>query len=346
MTHWKKTDDSLVRLADGSVRTMQEARALYPDFDLTRSWALPDIDPLPDEDLGTYLRRIGFSEAQLDYARRSFANATGESLRYISAQGAVAEMRDPSCGRGDFRILDGYDSLAYTQAAGLDIRLGHIVQRIVWGDQNVRVVTNHGIFTADRVVITLPLGVLQSGAVEFDPPLPADKQAALAHIRMGPGIKLVYRFAEPVMAAEIMAYYSPLNPPMWWSPSAGQSESPYLVWTALATGDYCRDLLKDGEAAALQMGLETLRKELNRPDLTPVDSYLVNWVADPYARGVYSVVTPGHSDARLELATPVDNRLFWAGEATAPHGYAATVHGAYASGKRVAQEIISLMESR
>ncbi len=346
MTQWNKTDDSLVRLADGSLRTMREARAQYPDFDLTRSWALPDVDPLPDEDLGTYLRRIGFTEVQMEYTRRSFANATGEALRTISAAGAVAEMRDPSCGRGDFRILDGYDALVYTQATGLDVRLEHVVQRIEWGGEKVRVITNQGAFEGQRAVITLPIGVLQSGAVVFDPPLPPEKQTALTHIRMGPGIKLIYRFAEPIMPAGIMAYYSPLNPPMWWSPAAGHSESPYLVWTALATGDYCRELLKDGEQAALQIGLESLRRELNCPDLQAVEAQVVNWVNDPYARGAYSVVIPGYADIRQELAASVGNRLFWAGEATAPHGYAATVHGAYASGKRAAQEVLSQLEFR
>lgn len=324
---------------------MAEARASYPDFDVTRSWALPPIEPLPEEDLGTYLRRIGFTDAQIDYTRRSFANAAGDSLHVMSAVAAVAEMHEPSCGTGDFRIVDGYDSLVYSQAAGLDIHLEQVVQRIEWGGSRVRVVTHRGQFEGDQVVITLPLGVLQSGAVVFDPPLPAEKQAVLANLRMGPGIKLIYRFAEPILPEGIMAYYSPLNPPMWWSPAAGHEE-PYRVWTALATGDHCRELLKDGETAALQMGLETLRQELNRPDLTPVDQHLVNWTADPYALGAYSVALPGHSEARLELAEPIAGRLFWAGEATAAHKYAATVHGAYASGKRVAQEIISQREFR
>ncbi|MBZ0295244.1 MAG: hypothetical protein K8L99_21955, partial [Anaerolineae bacterium] len=82
--HWRKTEDSMVRLADGSWRTMVDARHQYPDFDITRSWLLPDVPVQPeDEDLGSYLRRIGFSEAQLRYTSRSYINATGDRLETV-----------------------------------------------------------------------------------------------------------------------------------------------------------------------------------------------------------------------------------------------------------------------
>ena len=68
---------------------MTDAR-LSSDFDLTRFWELPDVPVLPgDEDLESYLRRLGFSDAQMQYIRRSYANATGEAPQYISAQASL-----------------------------------------------------------------------------------------------------------------------------------------------------------------------------------------------------------------------------------------------------------------
>jgi monoamine oxidase len=127
---------------------------------------------------------------------------------------------------------------------------------------------------------------------------------------------------------------------MWWSPSFGHASSEQVV-TAFATGDWARHLLVSGDSGALERGLDTLRRELNRPDLHPLDCHLMNWPADPFALGGYSVATPGHAGARADLATPLANRLFWAGEATAPNAWAATVHGAYASGRRAAAEILA-----
>jgi monoamine oxidase len=67
-----------------------------------------------------------------------------------------------------------------------------------------------------------------------------------------------------------------------------------------------------------------------------------NWLAEPFTLGGYSVTTPGNAGARAILAKPINNRLFWAGEATASNVSCATVHGAYTSGRRAASEILSL----
>ncbi len=199
--------------------------------------------------------------------------------------------------------------------------------------------TNVGVFEADHLVITLPIGVLQAGVVAFNPALPDEKQAAINNLRMGPVIKLVYEFDEPVLPDSVMALYSASNPPMWWSPSFGQDTDRH-VWTAFVSGDWARELLAMGEAGALECALDTFKRELDRPNLKPVQSHLVNWPADPYALGGYSVATPGHADARAILRQPIDSKLFWAGEATASGTGVATVHGAYKSGKRAASEIL------
>lgn len=337
--HWQKTDDSLVRLADGSWRTMADARREYPDFDLTRSWALPDVPALPDESLEAYLRRAGFSAAQLQYTRRAYGNALGDDIARASAQAVLLEMRDTSTGEGDYRILEGYDSLIHALADGLDIRLNTVAQAVTWGGDGVRVQTADGAhYEADAVVMTLPLGVLQSGAVRFDPPLPAAKQAAIDRLHMGPALKMVYRFDTPILPEHIGAVYSALTPPMWWSPTLGRDAAGAYVWTAFTTGDWTRELLALGEEGALMRGLETLRAELDNPTLQPVAMRWMNWTDEPFTCGGYSVTPPGGTGLREALAAPLAGRLFWAGEAAASEAWAATVHGAYASGRRAAAE--------
>ncbi|MCC6616900.1 MAG: FAD-dependent oxidoreductase [Anaerolineae bacterium] len=328
-----------MRLADGSLRMMAEARVLYPDFDVTRSWDLSHApQPEADESLETYLRRIGFTEAQLDYTQRSFANAACETLAHLSARSCADEWEDYGTGMSDHRVLDGYNHIHGYLADGLNIRLNVPVARIDWGVGGVRVQAVDGtIFEGDSAVITLPVGVLRDGAVRFTPDIPDEKRAALEGLSMGPAIKLIFMFDQPVLPNGIGALYSAGCPPMWWSPSFGRDTDVQVI-TAFATGDYARELEALGEDGALDTALQVLRDELDCPDIQPVAARWINWTADPYSLGGYSVATPGAHEARLALAQPTPP-LFWAGEATVKNAWAATVHGALISGQRAADQV-------
>ena len=340
--HWQKTVDSMIRLEDGRWLTMKDARKVSPELEATRSWDLGDVSkPLDEEDLGTYLKRIGFNAEQLRYVKRSFANAEADNMDFLNAK-AHANLfsdRDSEEGYGDFRILNGYDAYYTVLAEGLDIRLNTSVTAIDWSD-GVRVTTADGqTFTGDNAIITLPVGVLHANNVKFTPDLPAVKQEALAGLKMGPVMKMIYEFDEPITDDSISAIFAKGNPPMWWSPSLGQ-DSDRVVWVAFFSGDYAREMLDLGEEKALQKGLETLREEVGKPELTYKQARWVSWPQDEFALGGYSICLPGHFDAREKLAQPTPP-LYWAGEASAPHHLTAMVHGAYFTGQRAVNEILT-----
>jgi len=344
--HWNKRDDSWVRMADGSRLTMAEARESDPRFDVTRSWALPDVPARPLESFGLYLQRIGFEPAQVDYVRRSFANAAGESLRHLDAASMLDSIAGSAqTGHEDFRIVEGYGAVLEALGIGAEIRTQAVVERVELEAGGVRVYTAGGErYDAKLLVCTLPVGVLAAGDVDFAPGLPADKLNALRGLGMGPAVKCVYRFREPLTPPGIKAIYASGRAPMWWTPSFGH-ETDAVVWTAFVTGDAAMDLLRRGEEEALDDALESLRRELGRPGLQAVDARLVDWVSDPFARGGYSYVRPGHKGARELLAQP-SPPVLWAGEATAPEADAATVHGALQSGRRAAMEVLELLKPR
>jgi len=338
--HWPKQDESLVRLEDGAWLSMRAACDQHPDFALTRTWAYDFPPPEAGENFAAYLVRIGFSPEQMRYVRRSFGNALGDEIDLVDARAALDEIQDRESGTGDYRLVEGYSAFYNALAQGLDIRLNSVVERIAWGADGVEVQCADGQRHQGRAaVVTLPLGVLQSGTVAFEPSLPADKLAALEGLHMGDSIKMIYVFEQPITEPHIMAVYSRLNPPMWWTPSAGRHVQGQ-VWTAFVSGAWARELLALGEDGALQAGLEALRQELGQPDLQPAARYLQNWPHDPYARGGYSVVKAGHYGAREQLAAPTPP-LFWAGEASARTHQAATVHGAHLTGRRAAAEVLA-----
>ncbi|MCA9835458.1 MAG: FAD-dependent oxidoreductase [Trueperaceae bacterium] len=340
--HWQKTLDSLVHMEEGNWLSMSEARSRHPEFDITRSWLLPDVDPLPNEDWQSYLSRIGFDEKQLRYVRRSFANACGEGMRFLSASAVIRGLRSTleQNGDGDYRILSGYDAIVNHLAQGLEIYLNDPILSVDWSGSGVSVQSLDGEkYEADSAIIALPLGVLLADGIKFQPGLPRHKQNALRGLRMGPVIKLVYKLTMPLAAKEVMAIYASSNPPMWWSPSFGHNTNEN-VWTAFVSGDWAMDLLVKGEEGALESALSSLKKELGLPELEASESHLQNWPDDPYTRGGYSFVLPGHHGAREKLAEPTPP-LFWAGEACAQEHQAATVHGALETGLRAAHEVLN-----
>jgi monoamine oxidase len=352
--HWTKQADALVQLepphaqtAGKPLMTTQDAQKQFADFDMTRTWNLPDVPIKQGESWQTYLTRLGFTDTQLHYVARSFANAVSDSADRFCAHETLQSIQDETDGEGDYRILEGYSKLTAFLAEGLDIRLETPVNRINWQEGCVSICTNEDVLEADNVIITVPLGVLKAGHIRFVPDLPDTKQQALAGLRMGPVIKLVYVFEEAILPASSSAVYSANNPPMWWSPNFGhpQQARGEQVWTAFASGDWARSLLSEAHETTtegmLMNALNSLSQALDKPLPKPKTMKLVNWPADPYTLGGYSYPAPGHTQARSQLAAPIPP-LFWAGEATAPLHQTATVHGAFVSGKRAAQEVIAL----
>lgn len=216
-----------------------------------------------------------------------------------------------------------------------------MVETLEWGPFGVKALTTDGrVFLADQAVVSVPLGVLKAGKIRFVPELPNAKRAALEQLGITDAVKLFFVFDRPVFPPGIVELYVPgHSPDEWWSSAVGHGGD-FEILTALATGPRARELLGLSEEKALQSALETLRQALGRPELIPRQARLAHWQDDPYTLGAYSKASVGAAQARSILAQPVGNRLFFAGEHTASNAWAATVHGAYASGRRAAQEIL------
>jgi len=343
VVHWAKQDDSLVELENGEWMTMKQAREQYPEFDVTRSW---DMDVVPvkegDETWGDYLQRAGFTDEQLQYVKRSFNNAVGDDMFLFSAQSGVNDITYEGAGTEDYRIKEGYSAIYNHLAEGLDIHLETIVKSVTWTEDGVTIQTDQGEFVGDVVIMTAPLGVLKAGDIAFEPSLPDAYNEAIQGLNMGPIIKMFYYFDEPITPPEVSALYTKLNPPMWWCPSFA-NEHEGQVWVAFASGDWTRELLQDGDANALKMGLETLQTITKHDALLPIKMHIQNWVDDQFSKGGYSVPPPGQSEAWKTFATPL-HPIYFAGEHTAPNYEMSTIHGAYNSGERAAKQVLENKE--
>lgn len=135
--------------------------------------------------------------------------------------------------------------------------------------------------------------------------------------------------------------FSPLAAvPVWWT-AAPMTEPVMTGWLG---GPRAARLTGMADEQVIQLALEALAATLRLPhgDVAAAlrGAFTHDWGADRWAMGAYSYAGLDGTDARRALSQPVDDTLFWAGEATHWTGSAGTVHGALASGGRAAADLL------
>ncbi len=244
------------------------------------------------------------------------------------------------------RIDEGYDRLALHVGRGIEAEFGSVVEAIRWEAGSVTVRAAGGREYAARAAIsTLPVGVIHSGSVRFEPPLPERKRSALEQLRAGPVIKIVLRFRERFWPSWLAILADGKGPiPVFWTPFHGAGDrEPVLV--AYATGPKAASLSRLAEGAVAEIAASALRRLFPRAGArcSPVDCRFVDWGADPFARGGYTFILAGGAGSRARLAAADTGALFWAGSATETAPIAETVEAAYLSGLRGAREVMRFL---
>lgn len=374
---WGRLDESKIEEIEGRNWCVFGQRLTGCDLFSQVDFLLDEMDDsLQDESFLSFLERKfpnPSHDAKLDAAKRraigyvSGFNAADPGL--VSVHWLVAEARaeEKLQGHRAFRSANGYVDLmdAFRREIAqhdTTIRTGTIVESVVWkpGSVQINARSEKGElqFTTPQLLITIPLSLLQSpeitGSVRFVPSLPQEKVAALNKLEMGSVIRIVLRFRDrfwSTIAAsdDPKATLSDLGFlfsdddffPTWWTTMPRKLP----VITGWATFRSAEKLSAFDEADIVAQASRSLSRLLavslqdleNKLEAT----YLHNWQADPFSRGAYSYAKVGAAGAQAKLASPLENTLFFAGEATDTSGNNGTVHGAIASGDRAAQEIIN-----
>ncbi|ORY08827.1 flavin-containing amine oxidoreductase-domain containing protein [Clohesyomyces aquaticus] len=221
--------------------------------------------------------------------------------------------------------------------------------------------TNGEVFEADEVVITTPLGVLKSGSITFEPPLPNWKQDVIERMGFGLLNKVILVYDE--------AFWEP-NRDMFGLLNDGERKASldqhdystrrgrfYLFWNCIKTsGRPMLVALMAGEAAhyaeassdseLVQEVTDRLSKMFApKPVPLPSETIVTRWKRDPLACGSYSYVGPKTQAGDYDVMARSHGPLHFAGEATCGT-HPATVHGAYLSGLRAAAEVVESMIGR
>ncbi|MFQ3583504.1 MAG: NAD(P)/FAD-dependent oxidoreductase [Cyanobacteriota bacterium] len=241
----------------------------------------------------------------------------------------------------DALFVQGYRTIVEHLAAGLTIRLGEEAKAVRWAGSEVVVSTPQNSYSADKVIVTLPLGVLKANQVTFEPELPESKRRAIQGLGMGVLNKCYLRFPE-VFWPETVDWIEQVSPQRgsWTSwvslvPSLGL---PILLGFNAAA--YGRALEAQTDREIVDSALQTLTRLFGETVRDPVGYQITRWFADPFARGSYSFNAVGSTpQMRDDLAENLNGKVFFAGEATDRQAFG-TAHGAYLSGLRAAQEMM------
>lgn len=230
---------------------------------------------------------------------------------------------------------------AIAEPAGAHVRLSETVESVEYSS-DVCVVSCAGgeePYRARKVVVTVPVKVLQEGDIAFTPPLPPAKVSALGLYGMEDAAKLILVFRDRVWPEKVQSCIvggSPI-PEMWFRRC---HKTGHHVCCCFATSKFAERLKGMGEAAAVKVARGLLEEMFGMSEGSELlDSRLMCWSDVPSVRGGYSYPKVGMSrEAVEEVGRAVGGKLFFAGEATHV-GAAMTVHAAMETGVEAARNV-------
>ncbi len=251
-------------------------------------FGLPDLDDLSETARkGFYYSsviRVQYGDASdLDEVDFRLAN------RYVKLPGG--DMILPGGGFG--RIVQGL-------AEGLTIETGVVVECIEYGEHGVTLHTNRGQECCERLIVTVPLGVLKAGVIEFVPALPPEKSAAIERIGYGNYEKVAMRFPRRFWPLEPHRFnYLPgTDPELFtsWLNMAHYTGEPVLLLHH--AGSRAQHINPWSDEHLISEAMKVLRKLFDERAPDPESYVRTAWESDPFSRGSYSFPACGRHAGR------------------------------------------------
>ena len=341
--------------SDGSIWEIARdyTNANKPDISFEDFLRLPEISEI--------------SQREKEWSKRFVAGFHAAELGRVGIYWLVETQNaeDSINGITSHRISKGYSKLAdflYTEAkrSGAKVFFENIVNSIEWTTGSVRISTNLGgdplfYYEGSAAIITIPIGVLKAAPenpahIKFSPDI-HNKRSVMDRIAMGSARRVTLAFKEKWWIDELKKIDSskselgflfgrdvPVS--VWWTGEpnerallTGWVGGPKAVEMQKLENGQFTDLAITSLSRIFRLGESAIETQL-------IEGFSHDWDSDPFSNGAYTYMEVGGADAPTRLAEPIQETLYFAGEATSP-GHSGTVHGAIASGIRAAREVIS-----
>lgn len=308
-----------------------------------------------DMPISEYLEAKGFSEEARQILNGLIGNEYGTDNDSLGIHGFRQREASASSGEGEFvmrlKSLKDILDVQYSRIAD-KIRLNTPIKSIDYSGGNI-VVTDHAnqTYEADKLIITVPLSILKAGDIQFNPTLPEEKLLAMDKLGMDPGLKIFMRFSEnfwgdPTGSTTDTFYLGGLIPkftvPGWGREHKFNDDRIFFnnVLVGVVNGSVAQSFSEIG-GSAVTFALQELDEAFNgQASRFLTESFVMDWSKENFIKGAWSYPKADAGNARNVLAAPIDDRIFFAGEATHTMGHYGTVHGAMETGYRAAFEVL------
>jgi monoamine oxidase len=276
-------------------------------------------------------------------------NVPTSQLSVLDAWNDIQFAINPDGSPSDKVNPTGMGNFVAELAIGLDIRLSTRVTEIdMTGADRITVVTDHGPFTAQAVIVTTPVSLLAAGDIVFRPPLPPAYEQAFDDLPFGVVDKVGIAFTSDIFggvpANTIITSHQDQNTDQFTMGLAKLAGQPMM--NMFVANDLARALEAEGDEAFNAQAREFVTATLGADAAAAIDrTHIIAWGSDPLTRGSYSAARVGKVAARATLAEPLDDRLYFAGEAISTTSHS-SLHGAYLTGQSAATSIFEHLGQR
>ena len=242
----------------------------------------------------------------------------------------------------NYAVSNGYGALVQQVAAGIPVELSTPVKQIILDGNGMRVVTDQGPIEAGAVIVSVSTNILSRGLIDFQPGLPDWKLAAAAAVPLGSDNKVVLQVDRRALGIdEHCSVRIPYPGAPWFNvqtlPFGRDIVSIYMG------GPLSAELEAAGKNAQIAAGIDAMKSAFG----SEVEKHIgargaSSWGLEPSILGAYGAARPCEANLRADLAKPVEDRVFFCGEATHP-SFFSTCHGAWMSGERAGAEALAIL---
>jgi monoamine oxidase len=305
------------------------------------------VGDAPLHDAVKDLRALKYFDAALAHQAAQDAPAIegGSLADYVAlARHAPAALVYPA--DDTFFFASGVGNFVARLSKGIPIVFDAPVTSVAYRGGAVAVRVKDGrTYRARKVIVTASTGVLASKIIGFEPALPPRYRAWIDALPMKNAFKIALSFDKNVFGGRLgiegtrMTGVVDLDRQPSFSLLANVSGKPMAVFACDgALADRYERFSPRHVAAHFLKNLERLF-----PGATNAwtgQAAASGWRANQYTRGAASYATVGNTGARAALATPIADRLWFAGEAVASIA-PGQMHGAWLSGATAARGALS-----
>lgn len=276
------------------------------------------------------------------------SNSRGSSFETISMKGISVSENLWNDGEGKYLVennaLVNLLGGRFHKVASSVLKLNTQVVSVNYSDGDKIILTdsNGGTHECTVLITTVPINIIKEGDISFNPALPISKTSALDRIGMDKGYKVMLGFYVNFWGQDVTSIYTDGTAPEYYCPGKGRS-SMNRILSALINGKQADSLVGKSDEEIVQLLLAELDELYDGEASQQFDettTYVTDWGGDPFFKGVKSYPLVSGAGAAAEYAKPINNRLFFAGEATSSNGNYGTVQGALESADRVVKEVL------